>query len=169
MPTKGRYKAIKKPLTKEDREFIKLAATGMPRSKAYRITHPEHPTVKRYMEFVKNEEFGEERANLRKSVIQLAKNKIQTKSVQAAMVEYQDKMNVFSDLAVDTAIDLVQNARSEKVRADLATEGMRHRVGTPVQKVQVQQQSDIVITFGDRHPDDIGEVVEGEVVEGDIS
>ena len=45
-------------------------------------------------------------------------------------------MEKFSELSVETAIDLGENARSEKVRADLAIEGMRHKVGTPVQKVE---------------------------------
>ena len=81
------------------------------------------------------------------------------------MLEYNKKMETFTNAAVDTAIDLVSNARSEKVRADLAIEGMRHRVGTPVQKVQVQQEKNVILTFGAPHKDDIEDVIDGEVVE----
>lgn len=162
MPTKGRYKAIPNPLSPEDKEFIKLANTGMPRSKAYRLSHPNHPTVQRYMEFVKKQEYGEERSKARDSVIQLAKDKLQTNRIQDAMMDYQKKMDTFSDLSLTTATDLVQNARSEKVRADLAVEGIRHKIGSPVAKVQVQTQQDIIITFGERHPDDI---LEGDIIE----
>lgn len=91
-------------------------------------------------------------------VADLARSRLETQHMQNAMTVYQEKMDEFSDAALDTALDLVKNARSEKVRADLAIEGMRHKIGTPVQKMQVQRDENIVITFGDRHPDDVIDV-----------
>lgn len=154
MPTRGRYKRVPRVLTAEDKAFIKSVSRGEKRTKSFRDANPEHPTVKKYMDIVRNGGDPEERQRLRASIGQLAKDKIQTKHIQSALVTYQNKMNVFSDKSLDTAIDLVENARSEKVRADLAIEGMRHRVGTPVQKVQVQQETEIFLTFGAPHKDD---------------
>lgn len=144
------YKRPPQILSAEEKTFIKLVAKGEKRTHAFRMAFPNHPTVKRYLDTVKSNDQPEERKRHAVSVNQLAKNKIQTKRIRAALVTYQRKMDEFSDLSLDTAIDLVQNARSEKVRSDLAIEGIRHRVGTPVQKMQVQQQEDIIITFGEK-------------------
>ena len=80
---------------------------------------------------------------------------------------YQDKMEEFSRHSLDTAIDLVQNARSEKVRADLAVEGMRHKVGSPTVKVAVQEKRTVILQFGDKPVGEREGVIEGETVERD--
>lgn len=160
----GQYKRVPRTITPEEKVFIKLVSKGVKRAKAFRMAYPEHPTVKQYLDLVKTNSDPEGRRKAQQSVSQLAKDKLQTKHINEAMVTYNKKMEVFTDKALETAIDLVENARSEKVRADLAIEGMRHRVGTPVQKIQQSTTQDIVITFGDRHPDDV-DVIEGEVVE----
>ena len=80
---------------------------------------------------------------------------------------YQDKMEEFSALSLETATDLVKNARSEKVRADLAIEGIRHKIGTPVQKIAVKEDKVVHITFGEP-PKDESSVIEGEVVSSEV-
>lgn len=163
MPVRGRYKRIPRPVTAEEKHFISLIGRGMKRTKSFREAFPNHPTVQAY----KAASTPEERTRIGASINRLTKDKIQTKHMQNAMIQYNKKMEVFTDKAVDTAIDLVENARSEKVRADLAIEGMRHRVGTPVQKVQVQQEKNVILSFGAPHADDI---IDGEIVdEGDSS
>lgn len=164
MPLK-RARVIPRILTPEDKVFVKMVSKGVPRTKAFKAAYPQHPGVKRYMD-IKPGEDPDRRIAATRNINQLAKDKARSGYIAKALETYNAKMEVFSDKAVDTAIDLVENARSEKVRADLAIEGMRHRVGTPVQKVQVQQQQDIVITFGDRHPNDVIDV--DSVPEGDI-
>lgn len=152
-------------LTAEDKVFVKLVAKGIPRTKAFKTAYPNHPGVKRYMDIKPGEDPDRKYAATR-NINQLAKDKARNGYIQKALATYNSRMDVFSEKAVETAIDLVENARSEKVRADLAIEGMRHKVGTPVQKVQVQQQQDIVITFGDRHPNDVIDL--DDIVEGDV-
>lgn len=155
------YKRVLRPVTPQEKLFIKLISKGVKRSEAFREAYPEHHAVKRFMDVRKLPNDPQNRIDRQRTastVIQLAKDKLQTKHIQSAMVTYQKKMDEFSDLALTTAIDLVENAKSEKVRADLAIEGIRHRVGSPVQKMQVQQQQDIVITFGGRHPNDVIDV-----------
>ena len=73
--------------------------------------------------------------------------------MQKAMVSYQDSMEEFSELSLATAKELVVGARSEKVRADLAIEGIRHKIGTPVTKVAVQEKKVVYLTF-DKPPED---------------
>lgn len=58
---------------------------------------------------------------------------------------YQKQMDRLADLSLDVAEELLTGARSEKVRADLATEFIRHKVGTPTQKSI--QQTEQTITF----------------------
>lgn len=144
-------------MTPEERLFLKLISKGTKRSKAFRLAFPEHPTVQRYMDAVKTDD-KDLRRTTSNQVADLARSRLETQHMQNAMTVYQEKMDEFSDAALDTALDLVKNARSEKVRADLAIEGMRHKIGTPVQKMQVQRDENIVITFGDRHPDDVIDV-----------
>jgi len=154
-------------LSQEDKNFIKLINKGYNHSKAFRMAYPDNPSVKRYVDAVKNDDKPTRRlASL--AVTDGAKSKLQTKHISRAMQVYQTKMEEFSDLAVDTAIELVQSAKSEKVRADLAIEGMRQRVGTPVQKVSVKEDKEVVITFGTPKEEiiDLDDIEEGEIIEG---
>lgn len=163
------YKSVPKQLTPEDKKFIKLVHAGMNRTKAYREAYPDSKVVKRYMDIKSQGDVSEETARQRKHARELitvaSKHKLQAQYIQKAMTTYQDSMEKYSELSVQTAIELVQNARSEKVRADLAIEGMRQKVGTPVQKVQVQEDRKVVISFGrPKHLEDANEIIEGEVV-----
>ena len=58
---------------------------------------------------------------------------------------YQKRMDRLAELSLTVAEELLTGARSEKVRADLATEFIRHKVGTPTQKSI--QQTEQTITF----------------------
>lgn len=167
MPTKDRYHRERKPaiprfLSDEDKQFIQLLGKGVPRPKAFREAYSSHPTVQKYMDMKTSNIGGEELRKTRQRISQHAKDKVLTKHINSALQVYQKKMDTFSDLSVNTAIDLVQNARSEKVRADLAIEGMRHKVGTPVQKVAVQESKTVTLTFS--KPEGLDNVIDGEIV-----
>lgn len=157
---KGRYlPAIPKQLTPEDKEYIKLIADGVKPSPAFREAYPQHETVI----FWKLAERGTpEHQKARTLLATAAKNKLQSKYIRRALMTYQDKMEEFSILSLETATELVQTARSEKVRADLAVEGIRHKIGTPVQKVAVQEHKTVVLTFDSPPPGDT--ILEGETV-----
>jgi hypothetical protein len=144
---KGRYLgSIPQQLTPEDKEFIKRIEAGERKASAFRASYPNHPQVIIWQ----NSEAGSpDHKRAMELIVQAAKNKLQAKYMRGAIVSYQDSMEKFSELSVETAIDLVENARSEKVRADLAIEGMRHKVGTPVQKVQVQESKLVILQFGE--------------------
>lgn len=152
------YQEVPRQLSKEDKHFIKLIHSGLNKSKAFRIAYPEHPSVRRYMDIKSQGDISEEGKKLRRRAAELvtiaSKNKLQTRYMQKAITTYNDSMEKFSELSVQTAIDLVKNARSEKVRADLAIEGMRQKVGTPVQKVAMQQEKRVVLTF-EKPTDDV--------------
>lgn len=163
-PRRPRLGAPRKVLTDEDKEYIRLLNTGMKKNAAFRKAYPQNKTVRRYEDSI-----GEERHRAAVSLNKVAYDKLDAKYMQEAMTDYQQRMKVFSDKAVETAIHLVENARSEKVRADLAIEGMRHEVGTPVQKVQVQQEKQVYLQFGtpserDKLDDIPSDFIEGEVV-----
>lgn len=162
MPGRGKYKRVARALSAEDKEFIRLVQTGMNRSKAYRLSHPDHPTVVKYIDAVKTEAPAEEKRRLSQSVTQLAKDKLQTNHIQSALTTYTKKMEDMADDSLVVLHDILLNGRSEKVRADIGMEFVRHRVGTPTQKVQVSEEKNITITFGDPHPEDI---IEGEVLD----
>lgn len=145
--------------------FIKLVAKGINRTKAYRMAFPNHPTVMKYMDLVKTNSDPQARRDAGQSVTQLSKDKLQTKHVQAAMTTYVTKMDKLANDALETVDEIMNDhGASKKVRADLAMEMIRHKVGTPTQKVQVQEEKNIFIGFGDRHPDDADDIIEGEVV-----
>jgi hypothetical protein len=94
-----------------------------------------------------------DRQKAAEQIKQAAKFKLSAKYMQKAMVSYQDSMEEFSELSLATAKELVVSARSEKVRADLAIEGIRHKIGTPVTKVAVQEKKVVYLTF-DKPPED---------------
>ena len=147
-------------LTPEDKEFIKLHEEGVKNSEAFREAYPAHPAT---LAWGVTKPGSPERQKAAEMVKDAAKAKLQTKYIRRALATYVDKMEEFSVLALETATDLVQNARSEKVRADLAIEGIRHKIGTPVQKVAVQESRTVILTFGKPKPDH-SEAIEGEVV-----
>lgn len=148
-------------LSDNDKLFIKLYQSGVKPSPAFREAYPDHDAVV----FYHMTEIGSpERQKAAELIKVTAQQKLRTKHISSAMATYQDKMEEFSALSLDTATDLVKNARSEKVRADLAIEGIRHKVGTPVQKVQVQEEKVVYLTFG--KPTN---VIEGEVIKDDAS
>lgn len=148
-------------LTDEDKQFIKLIEAGTKPSPAFREAYPEHEAVRFWGMTATG---SPERQKASEIIKDAAKGKLRTKHISRALATYQDKMEEFSTLSLETATDLVQNARSEKVRADLAIEGIRHKVGSPVTKVAVQESKTVILTFGEPPKDD-REIIEGETVE----
>ena len=149
-------------LTKEDKTFIKLHQEGVANSTAFKQAYPDHFAVVGWHESFPG---TSERQKYAENIVSLAKAKLRSKYIQRALTTYIERMDEFSALSLETATELVQHARSEKVRADLAIEGIRHKIGTPVQKVAVQEQKTVYLTFG-KPPEktDMTDIVEGEVV-----
>lgn len=152
-------------LSPEDKEFIILHQEGVKNSAAFREAYPTHVAT---IAWNVSTPGTPERQKAAEMVKDAAKNKLTTKYIRRALATYQDKMEEFSVLSLETATELVKSARSEKVRADLAIEGIRHKVGTPVTKVAVQEEKTVYLTFG-KPPRDESSVVEGEVVDSVVS
>lgn len=132
-------------LTDGDKEYIKLTQDGERPSSAFRIAYPDHFAVKLWHETQPGTPDRQKAAEILKDA---AKGKLQAKYIKAALATYTDKMEQFSQLSLEAATDLVVNARSEKVRADLAIEGIRHKIGSPTVKVQSQESKVVYLTFG---------------------
>lgn len=152
-------------LSDGDKQFIKLVGDGEKPSPAFRQAYPEHDAVRFWM---MTDPGTPQRRKAAEVLKDAAQTKLNAKYIQSAMMTYQQKMDEFSALSLETATDLVKNARSEKVRADLAIEGIRHKVGTPVTKVAVQEEKTVYLTFG-KPPRDESSVVEGEIVDTVVS
>ncbi len=148
-------------LSDGDKQFLKLIDSGERPSPAFRQAYPDHPAV---LQWLRAEPGSPDKLKAQMVLKDAAKNKLRAQYMQKALVTYQDSMEKFSELSVETAIDLVKNARSEKVRADLAIEGMRQKVGTPVQKVAIQEEKTVILTFGEP-PKDERTVIDGEIVD----
>lgn len=131
-------------LNSGDKTFIKLHQEGVAPSTAFKQAYPDHFSVVGWYESAPG---TPERQKYSEAIKGLAKAKLRSKYIQRALYTYVERMEEFSALSLETATDLVQNARSEKVRADLAIEGIRHKIGTPVQKVAVQEQKTVYLTF----------------------
>lgn len=143
---KGRYLgSVPQQPTEEDKNFIRLISKGAKKASAFREAYPNHPHV---VKWNSSEPGSPDHQRAMELIVAAARNKLQAKYLRNTLVTYQDAMERFSELSLETATDLVKNARSEKVRADLAIEGIRHKVGTPVQKVAVQEQKTVILTFG---------------------
>lgn len=159
---KGRYiGSVPQQLTSGDKDFIKRIEAGQKKAPAFRASYPEHRQV---IIWQQSEPGSPDHKKAMELIVAAAKNKLQAKYMRGAIVTYQDSMERFSELSVETAIDLVENARSEKVRADLAIEGIRHKVGSPTVKVQVQENKLVILQFGDP-PKDAASILEGETVD----
>jgi hypothetical protein len=167
MPSDGRkYVTVPRQLSDEDKTYIKLLGDGERKSPAFKTAYPDHPAVKRYFKAVadgKDQDYINRQSLL---INQAAKTKLQAQYMQKAIATYQDKMEEFSILSLETATELVQTARSEKVRADLAIEGIRHKIGTPVQKIAVKEDKVVTLQWAKPTQEkDEDEIIEGEVVE----
>lgn len=152
-------------LTQQDKEFIKLHTDGVKNSKAFKQAYPDHPAVIKWNAAPLG---SEERQKYAEVIKDAAKTKLKTRYISRALTTYQDRMEEFSLLSLETAIELVQGARSEKVRSDLAIEGIRHRIGTPVQKIQTTEEQTVILQFG-RPPGDESIKVHSERAEGSSS
>ena len=119
-----------------------------PAQPPYREAYPEHPAVVLWNKTRDLEVSNTLRQEASDKLVQAAKTKLASNYMNKAIQTYTDSMEEYSQLSIETAIELVQNARSEKVRADLAIEGIRHKIGTPIQKIAVQEQRTVHITFG---------------------
>lgn len=148
-------------LSPQDKEFIKLFQEGEKKSTAFREAYPDHPASIAYKITTSG---TPERQKASEMLADAAKTKLATKYIRRALATYQDKMEQFSALSLETATELVVSARSEKVRADLAIEGIRHKVGSPTVKVQSQEQKVVYLSFGKPPEEMEKEVIEGEVV-----
>lgn len=148
-------------LTDGDKEFIKLTESGVKPSPAFREAYPEHDAV---VFWNMTKPGTPDRQKAAEVLKQAAKGKLNTKHITRALTTYQDKMEEFSALSLETATELVKGARSEKVRADLAIEGIRHKIGSPTVKVAVQEKKVVILQFGAPPADNDRSYVEGEVV-----
>lgn len=135
-------------LSEQDKQYIKLLGEGMKKSPAFREAYHDHPATVRWHKTRDLEVSSTVRQDASDKLVQAAKTKLSANYMNQAIVTYTDAMEKYSELSLETAIDLVQNARSEKVRADLAIEGIRHKIGTPVQKVAIHEQKTVHISFG---------------------
>lgn len=156
-------------LTEGDKDFIKLTESGDKPSAAFRVAYPDHDAVHAY---VLSESGTPERQKASEVLKDAAKTKLNAKYIKNALMTYQDKMEAFSQLSLETATDLVVNARSEKVRADLAIEGIRHKIGSPTVKIASQESKVVHITFGEPPKDEAlmnsgSTIIEGEVIPDD--
>lgn len=142
---KGRHvPAPPKQLTDEDKTFIKLINEGARKSTAFKEAYPnDHRVIT-----AKTAEPGSPAyQHAAEAIADASKFKLQAKYISRALTTYQDSMEQFSILSLETATELVKSARSEKVRADLAIEGIRQKVGTPVQKVAMKEERTVILTF----------------------
>lgn len=149
-------------LSDGDKSFIKLTESGTKPSPAFREAYPDHVATLAYL---RTEPGSPDRQKASSVLKDAAMTKLKAKYMTDAIETYADKMEKFSDLSLKTATDLVQNARSEKVRSDLAIEGIRHRVGSPTVKALVKEEKTVYLTFGDPPAD--GDVVRdrGEIID----
>jgi len=168
MPSGRSYKPVPRVPNEQDREFIRSVVSGVKKPKAFRDAYPDHPKVKRYMDIIKGEATPVdelERSKLNDTIRQLAIDKTQAKYIHDRLIAFQDSMEVLAAKSIYVANDLLDNGRSEKVKADLAMEFIRHKVGTPVQKVQAQVDKTVHLTFGTPGSrDDMSDIIEGEVL-----
>lgn len=136
---------VPRPLSHGDIQFIKLLFDGKSRSAAFREAYPDNKTVQRWHATRSLPMDSLERRRVADTLKDAAKWKVNSKHIRKAIMTYQKKMDHLAELSLEVAEDLLTGARSEKVRADLATEFIRQKVGTPTQKsIQHTEQT---ITF----------------------
>lgn len=159
---------IPRALTPEDRKFVRMVADGERRAHSFRKAYPNHPKVKRYMDIVTGKEepkVEDERKKLALSINVLAKEKAQAKYIKRHLENFSEAMDVLASKGIIVANEILDNGRSEKVKADLAIEFIRHKVGAPTVKVQQQIDKTVNLTFGaPPERDDMSDIIEGEIV-----
>nr|DAT48139.1 MAG TPA: hypothetical protein [Caudoviricetes sp.] len=136
---------VPRPLSHGDIQFIKLLFDGKPRVEAFREAYPDNKVVQRWHATRPLPMDSRERRRATDTLKDSAQWKVNSKHIRKAIMTYQAKMDHLAELSLKVAEDLLTGARSEKVRADLATEFIRQKVGTPTQKSI--QQTEQTITF----------------------
>lgn len=160
-----KYKAIERPLSDEDRLFIKLCSEGkMPRSKAFRTAYPNHPHSLNYnLAYKSNDATAKQRASVLS--VQASKTKLQSKRIQSGMEIFQGRMDKLAEKSLNVIDTLLDHGRSEKVKADLAIEMVRHKVGTPTHKIAKSEEKIVYFGFGKPPKErNVEEIIEAEII-----
>lgn len=132
------------------------------------MAFPDNKNVKLYMDAVKTDD----KETKKKAMLRIksaSAEKLQTQYMQNEMEVYTERMNKLANDALTTVDDIMNDpGASKKVRADLAMEMIRHKVGTPTQKIKQETDKHVTISFGEPHKDDdirdVESIIEGEVV-----
>lgn len=156
-------------LTDEDRVFVSLLEQGFTKSEAYVNAYPNDKTLKKHLDIIQNaenqlqnENYGSckyynelmrERSKAVQRIGSLARDRCRTQKIRLAFHHFTRRMEDLAVDALDVAYEIMNNGRSEKVRADLATRMIEHHIGSPTQKVLSQSQNEITITIGDAPAD----------------
>ncbi len=156
---------VPRPLSHGDIQFIKLLFDGKARSAAFREAYPDNRAVQRWHKAQPLPKDSRERRNAKDNLQSAAQWKVNSKHIRKAIMTYQKRMDHLADLSLDVAEDLLTGARSEKVRADLATEFIRHKVGTPTQKSI--QQTEQTITFSLDAPAEVPSVRKDKAIDAE--
>ena len=92
-----------------------------------------------------------------------AYNIMRQRKIKVLTEHYQERMARMGDVALDTLEELMVEGRSEKVRADVAIEVVRHNLGNPDKDKSGNQN--VVIMIGTDPSQQIkvgGEIIDGE-------
>ena len=136
-------------LTQADKKFIKLISEGqITQREAFLQSYPEHPRVLRNQEIIRTSKDPHEVHLAHKSITNLAAEKARADFIKRALFIFNKKMDELADESLNVLEDILINGRSEKVRSDIAIELIRHKVGTPTQRIKHQDDQKIVISVG---------------------
>lgn len=162
---------IPQQLTAQDRVYVSLLDQGFTKPQAFEEAYQDNVAVVRLKAAVERLDILEDENDFsadmmkdirearydvqlaRTRVGQLAREKAKTKKISIAFNTFSRRMEDIAVDALDVWEDLMLNARSEKVRADLVVRAVEHQTGQPTVKVLSQQNNEITITVGDAPED----------------
>lgn len=157
---------VEKPdsrLVIQDAAFVLAKTEGKSSVDALIQSYPEDETVIKMVKMRDSENYKDRNyANLilRRKAHQL----LQSKKIKLLKEKYLERVQSMGNTALDVLEEIMIDGSSEKVRAEVAIEMLRHNIGNP--EKDANNGTSIVVMIGSNPAQVNTEIIEGEVVNG---
>lgn len=157
---------VEKPdsrLVIQDAAFVLAKTEGKSSVDALIESYPDDETVIKMVEMRNSENYKDRNyANLilRRKAHQL----LQSKKIKLLKEKYLERVQSMGNTALDVLEEIMIDGSSEKVRAEVAIEMLRHNIGNPDKDAGGGTQ--VVVMIGSNPAQVNTEIIEGEVVNG---
>ena len=150
-------------ITVEDTNFVIAKESGMSSINALVQAYQSDEDIQMYAE-LRDDKNKKTRDYASLMLRRKAYDKIRTKKISLLTDHYKQRITSLGNVALDTLEEIMVDGSSEKVRAEVAIEMLRHNVGSPDRNEK--NDTNVVVMIGTNPANTaVRTVIDGEVVD----